>query len=1208
MPRVMYVSLALWAILLPRTFAADLDDFHWQEPFEDAEAWSAHPEWLSDPSPTASVFCDGQTARFQVDEPERAMKWSRDVPAILLDELPYIAVRYRAENLDTSSTDYLVYLDDHHNEQLNALRLCDATSDGEWHIAVVETDSLVHSGAVHALAVQVRSGKQGMARLWLDFIHFTDVVPSGGKRVVSKAPPAAQPEWTAPLLGSHWVAQPDWLGNPAAADQVEIEQREGTTVFRVGQADRGMKWSWSLPEPAGVERRRYVSFRYRANGVSACGDYALAATGKPQNDNPGYIALIHSPQLICDGRWHTANLDLRKAAAAVPRADGLALQVQADLPGAALEVAEIRFSDSRRPSPLSDAFDWRTGASWDGFRRVELTPLASGRSSDWLRHLRISDWFEDAEATVEGVPFRLVGGEENLATTGVREKGELRIPIDASASEVYLVLLAAMIGDEEPVYGEGKLTAIRDVDRFRLRLEYADGAVDECLPINVANERFAVAEAAQVLMAAADPTQEITALVLCDRSKQAGFAVAAVTLRNEGPRLHPEALEETAAMQVKPASVGDGARMEIEFAGEQSPMIERLLDRRTNWNLLSQPSPLVQLTVDGKPVAVDELPTTDEEQLPPDWQWRRIPSAAALRLGIRTSLDAVDGLKLSACVRNVGDQTHNIALVAPAFGPYRLSESPEDSFYLYPKRGAALDNRPCSYRERYSGLFPVQFIDTFSPLEGRGLVLRTEDTTCLRRHYRLDKNADGLTLAVEYPEQALPPGAVLTSAPATLTLTDGDWRRGLEAYRGWAESWRKPISPRKPWFREVFNFRQRFLWAMEPLYDPQSGAVDLKSAVAEARREFGGIDYLHLFDWGVCGQYGRIYGRTGDYSPYEYLKGGREALHSAIAEVQADGAPVGLYIEGYLLQERGKIGGQSGAQWQLIGRDGKPRWWPDSTEMFVCPAVEPWREIQASTYETKVAELGVDGMYIDQFGFSHDKDCWSAEHGHESPSDGVVSERDTTRLIRERIEAVKPNVALYTEESPVDVTTQYQDGSFSYAMATAQRTSTRVPLNLLRFALPDFKTIEILYCDKPTGSWATGVKWVFFNGEAIWLEGPAKEWFEPETRAAIRKCYAILHKHRDAFTTLKPTPLTPTLLGGVFANAFPVAGKTVYTLYNTRHRTVRGEMLRIPAAEGSAIDDEWYGKPAEFRRDGAEIAIHLEIGPHDVGCVVVRRP
>jgi hypothetical protein len=164
----------------------------------------------------------------------------------------------------------------------------------------------------------------------------------------------------------------------------------------------------------------------------------------------------------------------------------------------------------------------------------------------------------------------------------------------------------------------------------------------------------------------------------------------------------------------------------------------------------------------------------------------------------------------------------------------------------------------------------------------------------------------------------------------------------------------------------------------------------------------------------------------------------------------------------------------------------------------------------------------------------------------------------------------------------------------------------RVPLNLTRFAIPDFKTFEILVCDKPTGSWATGVKWVFFNGEGIWLELPPERSFEPETLATIRRCYAILHKHRDAFTTLRPIPLVRTEMGGVYVNAFPAEKKTVYTFYNARHRTVRGEMLRIPGADKAAFFNEWNHQSAKVRRDGNDAVVWLEIGPQDVGCVVVK--
>ncbi|MBL7044562.1 MAG: hypothetical protein ISR77_38405 [Pirellulaceae bacterium] len=1176
--------LSLAALVASFAAAGELDDLCWSERFENIERWTALPAWLGNPAGSASLVRDDSAACFQVDEPNRGMKWSASMPSIALDESPFLVVRYRAENLNTTSTDYVVYFDDGVvDKELRAIRLCDVVADGQWHVAAVDLTTLTEAEGVSKLAVQVQAGRAGKARLWMDRLALVDVPPDDAQIIERTRTVPSKADWIVPLAEAKWTAQPSWLDNPGSDPAVE---RDGeTTVFRVAVPGRGMKWSWGMPAPIELVGRRYVAMRYRATGARPVGDYAVCGLGKTPEGQSAYRALVPATELVCDGRWHTLTLSTRRVAAELPEITDLAVQVQAAEPEATLEISDLRLTNDRMPRRLDDLFVWSPTANWKDFHTASVASQANGKSASWCRHLRIDRWFSESEATIEGIPLQLVSSDTNLAATPVRRKAEVRFPIDKRGTEVYLLLLSAMTGMEEPTYGGGRLRAIRDVDRFRLRLEYADGTIDECLPMNMATRQFGVFSGVQAVVAAADPSKPLTAVVVCDRSRQAGFAVAAITVRTAEDRLVPEALDESSPLRIASAEPQQQVSLELGVKSDRLPVIEQLIHLASGWDCLRVPCPLVKLRVDGK------------ESTPDDG------------LRVVADVDRVSRAEYSVRIRveNTSDVEHTVDLTAPVVGPYRLSDQAEDSWYLLPRRGTAFDNRPCSYRERYCGLFPVQFVDTFAPACGRGFTLRTEDTDCVRKHYLLEKSDGEFTIGVEYPGVKLAPGQAFETPPTVLSATDGDWHHGLSAYRKWLATWYRPLSPRKPWFREIFNFRQRFLWGHDPLYDAKAGELDLRRAVDEARKEFGGIDYLHLFDWGSCPGIGRIYGRTGDHSPYDYLAGGREGLRREIAAVQAMGVPVGLYIEGYLLQQRGKLGQQFGPKWQLVGSDGQGMWWPDSDEMFVCSGVDAWREVQASTYATKVRELDVDGMYLDQFGFAGSyKDCWSADHGHPVPSYVVRTERDTTRAVRQRIDGTKPDVALYTEESPVDVTSQYQDGSFTYAMFSTQRSQTRVPLNLFRFAVPDFKTIEILFCDKPTGSWATGVRWVFFNGEAIWLEGPATEWFEPETRAEIRRCYRILREHRDAFATTNPVPLVPSEQGGICINAFPVEKKTVYTFYNARHRTVRGPVLSLPHSRDALYHDAWNDRPADVRLVDGHDVVHLEIGPHGAGCLVVQ--
>lgn len=1170
MRRNMTVLLILSSMI---STARAQDAFEWRDDFSDAKAWEAMPSWLSNPSSTAKLTTDQGVAAFTVDESKKGMKWRRELPNVWLPEQRFLVVRYRARNVDTGRSDYFIYLaDGGMGPECHPIRPSDLKPDGEWHTVAVDVLPIANGESARTMALQVQAAAEGKAVVEVDYISFADRVPDGAEELRGTGFTPA-PEAILPLAQARWTAQPSWLAN-AAENQGAISEG-GQAVFRVKDPGRGMKWSWDLPEPTDLAGHRYVMLRYRARDLQGIGDYALCVMGRPAADGGhSYTSAIPLSAILSDGRWHNLTMDATVAAKTIPRVTGVAVQVQAAAADAELAIAEIRFTNEYIPSPLTDSVDVSDGADFAGFKAADMGAVCNAAIGLSLKRLRITGWPEKEQVAVCGIPFRLVQGPSNCLASGVAATGDLRVSVEAKANEVFLLVTAVYAGAEEPVHSRRRdgerLGAIRQTDRFLLRLIYQDGDVDECMPLCLPTRNYEIASGPQVLCAFADPTKLLKEVVLCDKIEQAAFAVSAVSCRVSGDRAFGRFAEETEALRCAPGG-GSG------FA----PSAE---------------GPEVELKADGKDLPLLKTVPTEGGGTAYFFDRGLVATVTATEAGPTER-------KRQVCLANTGQAPATVRLRGPVLR-LKLGQRAEDVYCLYPKSGAVFTNAAVKHSQRFCGDFPVQFMHAFNPKEGIGRYLRTEDKAGVSRSYVFEKNGNGVTFGIEYPERTLAVGEMFRALDTYEGATGGDWHDGFHAYRNWLRSWYPKFSPEKQWFREVFNFRQRFLWSTDPLYDKKEEKFVLESAIEDAAKEFGGMEYLHIFDWGYCGAYGRIYGRTGDYPPYETWKGGREAFAKAIKGVQAQGVPVGLYIEGYLLSQKGLLGQSHGKEWQLIQKDGTGQMWPESTEQYACSFVPAWREVQASTYADRVRELDVNGMYLDQFGFAGaPRDCWSRDHGHPVPGYAVVGERDCTEMVRQRIDGVKKGVALYSEEIPCDLASIHQDGSFTYTMRRAYSTNTMVPLNVFRFALPQFKTIEILVCDHPTGSWAEGVKWIFFNGEAMWIEGKP-EWFGENTRAAIRKCHKILRTYKDAFTSLDPEPLVPTEMGGVFANRFSADMETVYTLYNSRHRTVRGEALRVKRRPGAVFyTDVWNGRNLTPRRDGEYDVISVEIGPRDVGCV-----
>jgi hypothetical protein len=357
-------------------------------------------------------------------------------------------------------------------------------------------------------------------------------------------------------------------------------------------------------------------------------------------------------------------------------------------------------------------------------------------------------------------------------------------------------------------------------------------------------------------------------------------------------------------------------------------------------------------------------------------------------------------------------------------------------------------------------------------------------------------------------------------------------------------------------------------------------------------KAFGGVDFVHIFDWSIDPQHGRV----GQYDPWDYL-GGEEGLRSQIHKLKMDNIPVGLYLEGYLLDKRSDIAKSFGQKWTVFTKEGVPCTRMGAGYWYPCPDINQWQEYLANACLSVCKKINPEGIYIDQYGYGTQLICHNTEHSHPIPSNQQKCENQMMIKLRQKLPSTS---VLYTEYIPTDVSTQYQDGSFTYANG---------PINLTRFALPDFKLFVILRCDVPMGNDFEGIKRVFFNGEGIWLEGPLsrKKWFPLEIRKLISKTYHILHANRDAFTCMNPIPLVPTEDSRILANQFYDKDKVVWTLYNPHNEPVEKELLKVKHFSGATYVNVWDGRQIVPRILEDTALLAFRIGANDVSCIIQYR-
>jgi len=964
-----------------------------------------------------------------------------------------------------------------------------------------------------------------------------------------------------------WEAMPAWLSNPST--NYVVTPIEGSGGLRFTVSSGGMKWRHILSESLDTGKAPYLTVRYRAEKISSIDSY-FVYIGASSGGMSKYEAMpILLDDLECDGIIHEITVAVPQINVSV-----LAIQLLSEVCGAYIDIQEMSFSCTPPPKlKLTNLLNISKGwTAAEEFKPISFVPNASAR--DWLNSLRFEDaWFQHPEVMIEGIPFHVMVNDPNVQASSMHDDDAILVDINSTAGTVYLFGGAEFIGTQSPSLGSGLIRAVEEVDRFLIEIDYADGIKDLVFPIRLSSGKNEIVERPAIYVVRPTRLEVINTLAVIDKMQQGRFFLAGITIVPDMPRQADICVQDTNALNIA-TDVRKGSICSTSIGilvDEETMSLCSLINRHSQTEWLEVPSPIVEYVSD-----------------------------ATVDTTLHTTIAKNGEIEIS--VRFVNKSAEPLAL-KPTFPVIRgLSPSTNGSElrYCFPQSGAIIGESPVRLRRQYGGLFPLQFVDVYHP-EAGGIYVRTHDAGNNEKTFWLEKDTK-IALGVDYPEQTIAPGETLALPTAVIGAHQGDWHDALDAYRRWVSTWYRPVVPRKEWFRKIFNFRQVFLHynsaiGSNGVFDHTKSEYRFNEEINNSIAAFGKVDYIHVFDWGFDPQQGRV----GDYKPWSYL-GGLAHFREEILRLRGSGIPVGLYFEGYMLDSKSTVAKEHGQQWQLLNDKSEP-YSSRSDRYYVCPHVEEWQAYLSRTVERVCKETTADGYYLDQFGFNYQYPCHNETHGHPVPSSQIQGEAEMLCRVRNALPAEK---VLYTEETPTDVSSQYQDGSFTYAISRARKTFMPVALNLTRFALPDFKTFEIIICDRPLLDDYDAVKQVFFNGEGIWLEGPLSEpqWFTDGLCDLISKTHAILCEHSDAFGSDRPVPLVGTLNPFIFANKFPVENKTVWTLYNSSYSTVRGYLLEVEHSPEAIYYDLWNNMPIEGKNTGERRLLNIEIGPRDVGCVM----
>ncbi len=175
---------------------------HAQQPLDGGSAtrWEARTGWVKEAPATFGVTDEGGLLVFSATGAGTEMPFQITLrPEEIGAESRYIAVRYRAEGLESGTDNYFIHGWEGTTGGRRYAGSNEVDSDGEWHVLATDLVEVMAQNATTQLGVKVIVGPAGTAKLTIEKLWFTDEVPPGATvgDVGAKEVRSVTLDWTA---------------------------------------------------------------------------------------------------------------------------------------------------------------------------------------------------------------------------------------------------------------------------------------------------------------------------------------------------------------------------------------------------------------------------------------------------------------------------------------------------------------------------------------------------------------------------------------------------------------------------------------------------------------------------------------------------------------------------------------------------------------------------------------------------------------------------------------------------------------------------------------------------------------------------------------------------------------------------------------------------------------------------------------------------